>query len=63
MFIFPQEGKDSALINKIISRNPMSRVAEPNEVSSVVAFLCLSAASYVNGQVICVDGGHTITGV
>lgn len=45
-----------------ISRHPMGRVGEPNEVSSLVAFLCFSAASYINGQVICVDGGFTVNG-
>jgi hypothetical protein len=27
-----------------------------------VSFLCMPAASYVSGQVICIDGGRTITG-
>ncbi|XP_024028084.1 tropinone reductase homolog At1g07440 isoform X2 [Morus notabilis] len=43
-----------------ISRMPIGRVAEPNEVSSLVAFLCLPAASYISGQAICVDGGFTV---
>ncbi|XP_048236032.1 tropinone reductase homolog isoform X2 [Ricinus communis] len=46
----------------IIPRNPIRPIAEPNEVSSLVAFLCLPAASYINGQVICVDGGFTVNG-
>lgn len=41
------------------SRIPISRIGEPNEVSSLVVFLCLPTASYINGQVICVDGGLT----
>ncbi|KAK7838797.1 tropinone reductase like protein, partial [Quercus suber] len=47
---------------KLIARTPLGRIAEPNEISSVVAFLCLPAASYITGQVICVDGGYTVTG-
>jgi Tropinone reductase 1 len=39
----------------------MGRIAEPEEVASMVAFLCMPAASYMTGQVICVDGGRTIT--
>jgi enoyl-[acyl-carrier-protein] reductase (NADH) len=37
----------------------MHRIAEPEEVSALVAFLCMAGASYITGQVICVDGGFT----
>ncbi|XP_020535797.1 tropinone reductase homolog At2g29290 isoform X2 [Jatropha curcas] len=47
----------------VLDRTPMGRMAEPNEVSSVVAFLCLPAASYITGQIICVDGGITVNGL
>ncbi|KAL1196677.1 putative tropinone reductase [Cardamine amara subsp. amara] len=47
---------------KVESLTPMKRVGEANEVSSLVAFLCLPAASYITGQTICVDGGFTISG-
>ncbi|XP_048235660.1 tropinone reductase homolog At2g29170 isoform X2 [Ricinus communis] len=48
--------------NSIAARTPMGRVGEAEEVSSLVAFLCLPAASYITGQTICVDGGMTVNG-
>ncbi|XWS74090.1 hypothetical protein CRYUN_Cryun02cG0185700 [Craigia yunnanensis] len=46
----------------IFSRTPMRRIGEPEEVSSLVGFLCLPAASYMTGQTICIDGGMTVNG-
>ncbi|XP_047342041.1 tropinone reductase homolog [Impatiens glandulifera] len=49
----------SALFGKLIMQTPLPRIAEPEEISSIIGFLCLPAASYLTGQVICVDGGYT----
>ncbi|MBA0873238.1 hypothetical protein Goshw_029937 [Gossypium schwendimanii] len=49
-------------MEKVISRTPLERVGEPEEVSSMVAYLCLPAASYITGQIVSVDGGFTVNG-
>lgn len=49
-------------LDNVISRTPMGRPGEPEEVSSLVAYLCMPAASYITGQIVSVDGGMTING-
>lgn len=42
---------------EVISRTPMKRIGEPEEVAAAVAFLAMPASSYITGECIAVDGG------
>jgi 3-oxoacyl-[acyl-carrier protein] reductase len=44
----------------VVERIPLKRMAEPEEIAAVHAFLAGDDASYITGQVIWVDGGVTI---
>jgi NAD(P)-dependent dehydrogenase (short-subunit alcohol dehydrogenase family) len=48
---------NQAILDRVLAANPMHRIGVPDEVAGVVAFLASDAASYVNGEVIAIDGG------
>lgn len=42
---------------------PLNRYGSEEEIANMIAFLCSDKASYINGQVIAVDGGFESTGI
>ncbi len=55
--------EDPVRLAKILAATPAGRIGEPEEVASLVAFLCMPAAAYITGQCIGVDGGFAAAGV
>jgi 3-oxoacyl-[acyl-carrier protein] reductase len=45
-------------IKQISSSIPLERLAEPEEIAEMAAFLCSRKNSYMTGQVLVVDGGY-----
>jgi Tropinone reductase 1 len=55
--------QDDTYRRYVLERTPLGRIAEPEEVASVIAFLCMPASSYMTGQCLVVDGGFLINGL
>ena len=49
---------DKEARRKVLSRTPLGRIGEPEEVAAVAAFLASDQASYVTGQTLYADGGR-----
>ncbi|HEY0526398.1 MAG TPA: SDR family oxidoreductase [Stellaceae bacterium] len=52
--------EDEAAVARRNAQTPLRRIGSPDEIGGVAAFLASSAASYITGQTIVVDGGVTI---
>ncbi|MEM6762522.1 MAG: SDR family NAD(P)-dependent oxidoreductase [Pseudomonadota bacterium] len=50
--------RDAAAKKALLSRTPMGRIGEPEEVAAIVAFLASDEASYMTGQTVYADGGR-----
>jgi gluconate 5-dehydrogenase len=52
---------DKAFTSWVEGRTPAGRWAEPHELGGAAVFLASDAASYVNGHVLAVDGGLSVS--
>ncbi|KAI3946659.1 hypothetical protein MKW92_002044 [Papaver armeniacum] len=54
--------QDKEYVDSIIARTPIRRIENQRMFHLWLFSLCLPAASYITGQVICVDGGFSVNG-
>lgn len=65
---FPTDGASSRLSpspefeERMINRIPLGRVGDPKELANLAAYLISDYASYINGEVITIDGGEWLKG-
>jgi NAD(P)-dependent dehydrogenase (short-subunit alcohol dehydrogenase family) len=64
----PTEGAFSRLLPRpeleqfALDRNPLGRFGTPDELANLAAFLVSDASSYINGEVVVMDGGEWLQG-
>lgn len=51
----------AAFQDTVSAHTPLGRLATPEDVADVLVFLASDMARFITGQVICVDGGLTLT--
>jgi NAD(P)-dependent dehydrogenase (short-subunit alcohol dehydrogenase family) len=52
-----QQGDRAAVLARVAGGRPLGRLAEPEEIASVIVFLCSDRSSYVTGAAWSADGG------
>ncbi len=49
---------DADKMTAMLSRTPLGRIADPDEIAAVASFLASADASYVTGEILYADGGR-----
>ena len=48
---------DNLPLDQILQRIPLGRLGKPEDVASLVSFLCSPESDYITGQVFAINGG------
>jgi NAD(P)-dependent dehydrogenase (short-subunit alcohol dehydrogenase family) len=51
---------DEQVLADYLAQMPLGRVGEPDDIGAAIRFLCGPESAWVTGQVLGVDGGHTL---
>lgn len=52
---------DEAFYQSLISRIPLRRIADTDDLAGPIIFFCSAAAAFITGQILTLDGGLTAT--
>ncbi len=52
---------DQQFYDRLVSRIPLRRIADPDDLIGAILFFCSDASSFVTGQILTLDGGLTAT--
>jgi NAD(P)-dependent dehydrogenase (short-subunit alcohol dehydrogenase family) len=53
--------QNDSMIEEILRRTPLGRVAQPDEIAGGALYLASDASSYMTGQTLVIDGGMTVS--
>lgn len=56
---FPSEKAPAAMVERLVTKSPMGRMGEPQELKGPLLLLASDAGTYITGQNLLVDGGWT----
>lgn len=60
MAVLSNEANPKSVIDGIVAGIPMGRLAEPEEIGELAAFLACEESSYITAQGIVIDGASTL---
>ena len=53
-------GNEEEMFKKLEATQPIGRMAKPEEIASLAAYICSDEASFVTGSAFDIDGGFTL---